>query len=163
MKKIYLLSIIFVFHVLSYGQILSPTALVSSGGNFANSSAQISWTLGDFQTKTYAKETLLLTQGFLQSNITVTSVLELDNSEKIHVNVYPNPVSTYVNMEIINKDNKKLSWQLINQSGNIIKIDDINNTHVKIDFRAYQTGVYYLKTFSKDGTYLKIFKILRIN
>ncbi|MCF6241140.1 MAG: T9SS type A sorting domain-containing protein [Bacteroidales bacterium] len=163
MKKLLVLNPIFWVYLNCFGQILSPETILSSGGEFANSSAQISWTLGDFQTTTYVKDQLVLTQGFLQSEIKVTAIFDINQSEDIELKVYPNPVTNYLYLKVISPNSKKLSWQLINQNGKLIKYDDIYNRNTAIDFSVYKDGVYYLKTFSKDGSFIKIFKIIRVN
>ncbi len=163
MKKLFILNVMLLVYLSVYGQTLSPEAILSSGGDFANTAAQISWTLGDFQTTTYVKDQIVLTQGFLQSQIKVTDVFNIDNSADVELKVFPNPVTNYLYIKLISNENKKLLWQLINQSGKIIRNDDIYNKQAEIDFGAYKAGIYYLKTFSKDGSFVKIFKIIRIN
>jgi len=163
MKKIYALCILLSMQFAINGQILSPEVILSSGGEFANSEAQISWTLGDFQTTTYVKEQLVLTQGFLQNDIKITSVLELDNSNNIKLNVFPNPVTNLLNIHVLSSDNKQISWQLINQNGAVIKYDDITDNNTEIDFSSFQSGIYFLRTFSKESNYFKIYKIVKIN
>ncbi len=163
MKRLFVLNIILLVYLAGYGQMLSPETILSSGGEFANTAAQISWTLGDFQTTTYVKDQLVLTQGFLQSEIKITSIINIDNSGNIELKVFPNPVTNYLSLKVISHENKKISWQLINQNGKIIKYNDIYNKNTEIDFSSYKNGIYYLKTFSKDGSFIKIFKIVRIN
>jgi hypothetical protein len=163
MKKLLVLNIMLLAYFVGYGQILSPETILSSGGEFANTAAQISWTLGDFQTTTYVKDQLVITQGFLQSEIKITSIINIDNSGNIELKVFPNPVTNYLTLKVVSHDNKKISWLLINQNGKIIKYNDIYNKNAEIDFSSYKNGVYYLKTFSKDGSFIKIFKIIRID
>ncbi len=163
MKKLFILNVMLLVYLSVYGQTLSPETILSSGGDFANTAAQISWTLGDFQTTTYVKDQIVLTQGFLQSQIKVTDVFNIDNSADVELKVFPNPVTNYLYIKLISNENKKLSWQLINQSGKIIRNDDIYNKQAEIDLGTYKAGIYYLKTFSKDGSFVKIFKIIRIN
>ncbi len=163
MKKLFVLNVMLLVYLAGYGQTLLPETILSSGGDFANTTAQISWTLGDFQTTTYVKDQIVLTQGFLQSQIKVTDVFNIDNSANVELKVFPNPVINYLYINIISNENKKISWQLINQNGKIIRNDDIYNKHSEIDFGSYKAGIYYLKTYSKDGSFVKIFKIIRIN
>lgn len=162
MKKLLILNVLLLVYLAGYGQTLSPETILSSGGDFANAEAQISWTLGDFQTTTYMKDQIVLTQGFLQTEIKVTDVFSINNSLDIELKVFPNPVTNYLFIKLISDDNKKISWQLINQNGKIMRYDDLYNKETEIDFSQYEDGIYYLKTFSKDGSFLKIFKVIRI-
>ena len=162
MKKLSVTNILMFVAVLGNSQILSHQAILSSGGEFANSSAQISWTLGDLQTATYIKDQLILTQGFLQSDIKVTAIIELDEKTNISVKIFPNPVKQNLYLKVLSRDEKKLSWQLIGQTGNIIKSGKINSQNTEINFSLYPDGIYFLKAFSGDGSYFKIFKIMKI-
>jgi len=146
-------------------QVVTPEVIISASGEFENGGVQVIWTLGDFQTTTFSKSDLSLTQGFLQSNFTITGILNMTESTDIKIKVFPNPVRDILNIQVKSNNNSNIQWELINQAGKTIKTGDnssnLNNS--KIDFSSYNNGVYFIRTFKKDGSYMKVFKVVYLN
>ncbi len=165
MKQVLLSSFIFVIYAHCFGQTITPNVLISAGDEFKNSFAQISWTLGDFQTTTYSKNDLTLTQGFLQSNFNITGVLNIEKTSDINIKVYPNPVKDILNIQIQSNSNSIIQWELINQSGKMLKTgnnsEDLTNS--QINFSSFNNGIYFIRTYKKDGSYVKVFKVVYLN
>ena len=86
--------------------------------------------------------------GFSDKNIVVTG-LEDDLSSELEV--YPNPVSNH--FQIINQEGSRL--ELINQNGQIEFSSTINSSDFTVDMSALKSGIYFIKTFSNEGTRLK--------
>ncbi len=164
MKHILLTCFILTFSLYFFGQTISTDVIVSAGGEFKNTNAQISWTLGDFQTATFSENSVVLTQGFLQSNLTITGILDMEESQDIKIKVFPNPVKDILNIEIQSSENSVIQWELINQTGKIIKAgnNSQNLSHSQIRFSSYNYGVYFIRTFKKDGSYMKVFKVVYV-
>ena len=142
----------------------TPDVIISGGGEFINGHAQVLWTIGDFQTKTQEKEYLLLTQGFLQSDLTVTGTINFQEVSEIEIKVFPNPVTDILNIQLKSSDNQPVFWELYNQSGQKVKSSTIlNNENIQVDFSPYENGAYFIRTFTSDGLYLKIFKLVHLN
>lgn len=142
----------------------TPDVIVSSGGEFANDYAQIMWTLGDFQITTYAKDDLILTQGFLQTELKVTGVVNIKETSKIELNVFPNPVRDILNIQVQSETTQAVFWELFNQKGQVVKSSTIlNNKLTQVDFSPFENGVYYVRTYTKDGAFFKVFKLVYLN
>lgn len=161
MKNI-LIILCFGVSVCVHSQSISPEAILPAAGNLSNSHAQISWTLGDFETETYSKESVTLTQGFLQSNLVVTNVINIKNDNNlIDLKVFPNPVSDYLNLQYVATKKVAMVFYLYNLNGSLIysKNADASIFSETIDFTVFESGVYVLKAVSKDGTFAKTFKL----
>jgi len=146
-------------------QSLTPEAIFSASGNLSNNYAQISWTLGDTQTKTYSIDNLIITQGFLQSSLAITNVISLADNEKINLKVFPNPVSDILNIKYTAEKETKVSFYLYNLQGSLLfskEVDAMNYTET-ISFNRFESGTYLLKAVSADKSYVKTFKILYQN
>lgn len=165
MKKILFTYLLYIISILCFSQTNRPDVLVSAGGGFTNEQIQISWTLGDFQTATYTNNDLILTQGFLQSNFNITGVFNLEETSDIKIKVFPNPVKDILNIQIQSKENLSIRWELINQSGKIIETSHSfnNSKNSQINFLSFENGIYFIRTFNKDGSYIKIFKVVYLN
>ncbi len=147
---------------LSYSQTVSTESFFAASGSLSNSYAKVSWTLGDLQVLTYSSDNVVLTQGFLQSNLTVTNVVNIKDNNSIELQVFPNPVSDFLNLKYTAVKETSLSFYLYNLNGSLIHSKNANSKDYSetIDFRQFQGGTYILKAVSQDGSFIKTFKLL---
>ena len=80
-------------------QSISPEVVATSGEHFQNGTSQLSWTLGEVMIDTYSAGGTIVTQGFHQTQLTVTSIDE-SNPFSLNVNVFPNPTSQFLNIGV---------------------------------------------------------------
>ncbi len=154
MKKIILiLGLISVYFL----NINAQEVISSSGDYFENATGSVSWTLGEAVTETFTDGTNILTQGFQQSRLSAVSVFELKDIG-ITVSVAPNPTVDFINLSI--NDTKKISYELFDLNGKIIKQAKIHSNDTKISFSGYSYAVYFLK-IKKDNKIIKTFKIVK--
>jgi hypothetical protein len=146
----------------TFAQTVSPEGIFSACDNFNNSSAQISWTIGDTQITTIKSTDITITQGFLQSNFIVTSINQLAENENIEVKVFPNPVIDILHLNFSSRDETNLYFYIYNLEGKKVYEQKVNtaNKSMEIQFTSFQDGNYILKVSSEDQLFLKTFKIL---
>ena len=79
--------------------------------------------------------------------------------------VFPNPTSGKINLSIEHKGfEDRLSFQIINQHGRIIKQKDWfpTNNDLPINISQHPPGIYFLKATGRNGTFrTKIIKTAR--
>jgi hypothetical protein len=149
MKFLTVLSII-ALPVVGFAQSVEQNVIASAGEHFENGSVQLSWTLGEVMIDTYDNGNNILTQGFHQTELTVTAIEE--NLADIRMSLYPNPTSEYLNIELGNNE-KDINLQLYDMSGRLIHKDVINayqNKYV-LPMHAVATGKYLVQMQSEDG------------
>ena len=131
-------------------QSITPEVIASAGDHFQNSSVQLSWTLGEVMIDTYDNGTNILTQGFHQTELTVTSIEE--TLSDVRMNLFPNPTSEYLNIELGNNE-KDINLQLYDMSGKLIHQDVINayDTKYVLPMQSVATGKYLVQMQSEDG------------
>lgn len=144
---------VFSFIVLPFwgmAQSITPEVIASAGDHYENGSVQLSWTLGEVMIDTYDNGTNILTQGFHQTELTVTSVEE--NLADIRLNLYPNPTSEFLNIDLGNNE-KDINLQLFDMSGKLIHKDVINayDTKYVLPMQSAATGKYLVQLQSEDG------------
>jgi hypothetical protein len=164
MKNVILLAC-FLVSVIAHSQSISPESVFAATGNLSNAHAQISWTLGDFQTQTYNKNGVILTQGFLQANLVITGVTDIKDNDLIDLRVFPNPVSDLLNLKFTATKKVSIMFYLYNLNGSLIysKKADASNFSETVDFTLFESGVYILKAVSDDGSFAKTFKLFYEN
>jgi len=148
------------FPFVSISQIISPSVIASAGGCDENAYAKISWTLGETVTETETNGDYILTQGFQQGHFNVISVQETA-LPGYSVNVFPNPFTNQLNVNITSPDNSNFQLILFDVNGKIIKNCENNNEQnfVFENLSEYASGIYFLKAISTNSKYDKTFKI----
>ncbi len=131
-------------------QSIEPQVIASAGEHFSNGSVQLSWTLGEVMIDTYDNGNNILTQGFHQTELTVTSIEE--TLSDIRLNLYPNPTSEFLNIELGNNE-KDINLQLYDMSGRLVHKDVINayDTKYVLPMQSVATGKYLVQMQSEDG------------
>ena len=138
MKK--LLLILFCLPFIGFGQILSPSVVSSSGASYSNGGVIMDFTLGEIVIETFSNNANILTQGFHQGDLKVTTaVVNLDIKTKI----YPNPTTNFLIIELEENVNAELLVYDIN--GKIVIKDKLNEEKKKqLDFSFLNQGNYLL-------------------
>jgi Secretion system C-terminal sorting domain len=132
--------------------------VVSANGEFySNSAGQISTTLGEPIIATTNNGANTLTQGFQQTKITVTSVedFKLD----FVMNVYPNPVSSFVTIKMdALKENIHLSIYTI--EGKELLNNQLTELETKLNIESFAKGNYFLN-ITENNNIIKTYKIIK--
>ena len=138
MKKLLLILLCLPF--ISFGQVTSPSVVSSSGDSYSNGNIIMDYTLGEIVIETFSNNANILTQGFHQGDLKVTtSVVNLDIKTKI----YPNPTTNFLIIELEKNVNAELLVYDIN--GKIVIKDKlINEQQKQLDFSFLNQGNYLL-------------------
>lgn len=150
-----------VLPILGMAQSISPEVIASAGEHFDNGTTQLSWTLGEVVIDTYDNGTNILTQGFHQTQLTVTSVEE--SLSDVRMNMYPNPTSEFLNIELGNNEND-INLQLFDMSGKLVHKDVINayDTKYVLPMNNVATGNYLVQMQSVDGKMNTTHKVMKV-
>lgn len=146
---------------MAMAQSISPEVLASAGEHYDNGTVQLSWTLGEVMIDTYDNGTNILTQGFHQTELTVTSIEE--DLAEMRLNLYPNPTSEFLNIELGNNE-KDINLQLFDMSGKLIHKDVIKAYETKYVLRmnAVATGKYLIQMQTEDGSMNTTHQVVKV-
>ena len=138
MKK--LLLILIALPLIGFGQVATPSVVSSSGDSYSNGGIMMDYTLGEIVVETFSNSANILTQGFHQGDLKVTTaVVNLDIKTKI----YPNPTTNFLIIELEKNVNAELLVYDIN--GKIVIKDKLNEEQKKqLDFSFLNQGNYFL-------------------
>ncbi len=75
--------------------------------------------------------------------------------------VYPNPVSTLLTMDVIDRYDAQVDIQILNSMGRVILYKKLNTDHESIDVSDWSNGVYFFKIFY-DSKLVKVVRIVKI-
>lgn len=140
-------------------QSITPEVVASAGEHFENGNVQLSWTLGEIAVSTYDNGGNILTEGFHQPELLITSIEEVSELDMM-VNIFPNPTSDFINIEFTG-----------NKTDMLVELFDMNGKEVsRVDVDAYQmeTGInvsnmaaggYLLRLTEENGKYVSTHQI----
>lgn len=135
--------------VISAGTLTAQEVVAPAGDHFINSSAQMSYTLGEPVIATVSDDSNTMTQGFQQSNLTVTGIETL--IDKVSVSIYPNPTSDRVMVDL---GNVKGDFDLIlfSGSGQLVYSERLGQDRtLQIDMSHYANGNYLLNVVDRTN------------
>jgi hypothetical protein len=145
---------------------LAQQVVSTSGGHSENSSAKISWTIGEPVISTLSNGSYILTQGIHQSKLLIDAVEELIISG-LEISAFPNPVNEVINLKVIylttdrpDMLRKKISFQLFDMNGKVLIKKQIESTETVIQMNGYAPSSYFLKVML-DKKLVKTFKIIK--
>jgi len=141
-------------------QTKAQEVISSNGGSFKGAMVQLDWTIGETVTETFQSDGKILTQGFHQSNLTVTAVDQIA-SGGIHLKVYPNPVFDQLILEMGKREVNGFEFELFDLSGKLLLQKEIEQPAENIDMRIYRSGSYFLRVSAKGESPIQTFKIIK--
>lgn len=155
-KKIGLIGIILLCAMHVQGQ----QQVVSSAGNFhSNASGSISWTLGEIAIETFTAAGHILTQGFQQSRLTVTSIGNIPELD-FEITVFPNPTIDHLIIRTPKEQHENLYFILYDLSGKMMMQDRIRETETIIPVNQLRSAVYILRII-EGNRQVRSFKVVK--
>ncbi len=160
-KKSVLILLLFTGAITAAAQSLSPTVLSSSGGFESSGGTSLSWTTGELMVQTFSDGSAMLTQGFHQGNITVSTAVDEMSESAMDVQIYPNPVNDILNVKFKNMVDQTIQVRLVDLTGKTIltrEFSDPSNTQ-RLNLSPVTSGTYMLEV--NAGQKRKVFKIVK--
>lgn len=152
MKKLLLLTFIS-FSFISYSQ----NNIVASGNDATSTSGKSSYSVGLIHYKD-AEGTGGSSSAGTQIAYEVTELLSVDEENLVSLNIYPNPTSDFISINL--KENTNLDYKLLDLSGKEIESGTLSNLENKINLNALNTAVYLLNIY-QNSKQLKSYKIVK--
>ncbi|MHC1731331.1 MAG: T9SS type A sorting domain-containing protein [Bacteroidales bacterium] len=119
----------------------------------------ISFTLGEVVISNFTIDSEIITQGFHQTNLTVTEVEDIvDNGSK--VKIFPNPTNSNLYISLGDSDLSNFKVQIYQYDGVLISILDSDQCLINLDFSDYLNGTYILKIL-KDNIIIGTYKVVK--
>ncbi len=156
MKTIFL----FCFGLFFATGILAQKVVSSAGGSGSVNGVFVDWTLGEPVIETLTGSNNTVTQGMHQPLLLTTPVQDL-MIPGFTINVYPNPASTLLTIEVIQRGDGPLHCEISDISGRKLILTEMPSNIKKIDMSGYAAGTYFLRLFTPDTKHKKVCKIIK--
>ena len=149
--RIYLLFPLLLTALLGRAQSLTPSVIALAGGyEKTTSGVSVSWTLGEPIVDPLRSGNVVLTQGFQQPDLKVTTGFE-DPTFLYDLQVFPNPTSSDLTIETAFQ--RELTYRLVDIQGKVLKEGTLSQKST-LPLVALPQGVYALY-FTAEGRMIK--------
>lgn len=142
---------------LGFAQSISPQVVATAGDYYSAGGVQLSWTTGESMIDTYIAGSNMLTQGFHQTQLTVTGI-DQQNPTDLDVSIYPNPTSEQLVISIP-KNESMLTMELFDLNGKLVLSEQISGIKTLVDLSSYASAFYMLRLRSEAINYSSTYKI----
>lgn len=162
-KGFFILIMILRWNVL-FSQELSIQALVPLAGIVESQSLEYTQTSGEVAIELLDSPEFILTQGFQQPGfIFKKEAPPVGNG----ANVYPNPVTDVINVELFGNTDRMFTVEILNVAGIILISEKLIFTGTYWQVRQYPAGqlsrgFYLVRITSDDGVISRIFKLSKM-
>ncbi len=139
-------------------QSIEQQVIGTTGGHSTSANSQLDWTMGETIISTQSNNDNILTQGFHQTRLNITSVD--DFADQIKFEVFPNPTPDKL---VINGSNlsKQYSIKVYSTTGSLLQTHTYNMLNNTLDFSAYERGQYLVVIETKDLMERYTFRIIK--
>jgi len=119
----------------------------------------IEWTLGEMMIETFAADDIVLTQGFHQPHLVVTSIDEIPGHD-ISIDAYPNPTTDFVNVRLHDDKYAEMEYSLFDEQGRLIRSSRLEGLITEVSLNEQQAGIYFL-IITRGSEEIKTFKVVK--
>ena len=142
------------------GSVVSAQHVVSSNGDSRSAAGvEVSWTVGEAVIETLISGSITLTQGFHQTEISVTAVSE-NLFPGLEIKVYPNPTPDIITIHFSEYIEGSRYW-LYDLRGKLLENKLINSADTELNMKNYASGQYILKLTNKSRQAIQTFQVVK--
>ena len=143
MKNRIIISALFIF--ITLGGLQAQEAITAAGGDLSGSGGSAAYAVGQVAYTTITGTNGSVSGGIIQAyEIFISSDIEIKGIT-LRTNVFPNPTSNFLTLEIDNPNNLELAYQLYNVQGILLSNMAILSNSTSIKMEKLPNATYLLK------------------
>lgn len=147
--------------ILWVGALEAQTSINSAGGDGSNSSASVSYSLGQVFHSDKSNSSGSVEEG-VQHAYTITGSTGVESQDlNISLEVYPNPTEDYLTLRINEKTQENWKFNLLNMQGESIHQGNIDGQEIQINMIGLSRGTYFLNVLDSENLNIKNFKVIK--
>jgi hypothetical protein len=163
-KPLALLGAAMIMGTISYAQSIAPQSVNSSGTKMTQSNGSLSFTVGELVVLSQTDvEGNTLGGGFTVGATLTTVIIQETDAASMDVNVYPNPTTELINIQINHSTIDQIVISITDLQGKEVysgKYAGISNV-IGINTASYATGTYMLTLKNLNNLVLGAYKIIK--
>lgn len=122
----------------------------SSGKTETTNAGEISYSIGQV-VDVYSTNSNGSVQSGVQQTYTVQNSARVEALTKFNINVFPNPTTDFINIQLDNVNGDEFTVQIIDNSGKIVHENKFNTTNEQLSFAEFASGSYTLNLMNKNN------------
>ena len=136
-------------------------AVPATGGEASGTGGTVSYTVGQVLYNTNSGTSNSEAQGVQQPyEISIVVGIEAQQGIRLSCQVYPNPSTNYLVLEVENYAIEDLQYHLYDVAGKLLKSDRVQSVSTTINMSDYVPACYLLQVLSESKT-IQTFKIIK--
>ena len=143
------------------GLVQAQESANTSGGNATGDGGTLTYSVGQvvYTTNTGANGTV--SQGVQQTfEISIVTGIK-ETALSITLSAFPNPTATNLTLQISDYNNEKLTYQLLDMQGKLMRSGEIVGEQTQIDMKILPSTIYFVNIVSQENKIVKSFKIVK--
>lgn len=154
-KCIILLCLIWIIYIP-----LQAQEIITTSGNYGTTSAaHVTWTIGEPLTETAAGLNNVLTQGFNQGDLIITTIKKPEFQE-INIRAFPNPASDHLKIVTEGSEFESLRYVVYDMNGKTVLENQLSGSETDIPIGNLSPSTYLIKVFQNRKEII-LFKIIK--
>ena len=142
-------------------ELQAQETIPASGGDANGVGGSVSYTVGQLVYTSITGTENSMEQGVQQPyEISVIIGIDEGNVDYIEFNVYPNPVTDYLQLKVSEGRFENLSYQLYRSDGKLLQNKEIQSKETSVSMKDLTPGTYILK-LAENRKAIKTFKIIK--
>lgn len=152
--------LLFCFLIWGTTNAIAQDAVPAAGTEATGAGGTVNYTVGQVLYSTETSGSGNIQQGVQQPYVVIATDVNNNSNISIDISVFPNPSTTFLqlNIELANFEN--ISFQLYDVQGKLLLQQKITGKQTAILMNEYATGNYFLKVLDQSNE-LKAFKIIK--
>jgi hypothetical protein len=144
-------------------QTLTTEVVSSSGGTVSNATTVLDWTVGELAVTTLENNSQLITQGFHQLSVELTSTRELPR-EVGQIEVFPNPTADQLQATLEFVQPRLVDMRLLDINGRVVWTKQMRGSRLQSsqDVSHLPAGTYLLHVVIDGDEYSQTFRVQKI-
>ncbi len=138
--------------------------VVASGGDYtAGTNYRLTYTVGELIVKKMTSSGINLTTGFQQTwNLSVG----IDDTQEYQgINVFPNPVSDFIRLDLRSTEHNEIFVEILSITGTIVKTlkfeGPFNGRIEEIDMSGIKSGLYLMRVSSGNRKFNRAIRLIK--
>lgn len=163
MKNIIVIIVAVLLRMNAQSQNISRSVVAAGGNKVTSGTLILSSTIGEVSITKLSGGTLQVTQGFHQGHLTVARIEDESTPATMEykINVFPNPVIDYVNIEISGTETYNHTLTIVDIAGKVVSTQTLTQNVTQFDFTQLPSGQYIVIVNSEDGLSNENFKVIK--
>ena len=132
----------------------------ASGGDAIGAGGSVAYSIGQVAYTSHSSSSGNIAQG-VQHAFEIYALGITATTLNISLRVYPNPTEENITLEVMDYNNEKLSYQILDLQGKLISNEQIVGQQTQIGMKLLSSATYFVNIVNQENKKIQSFKIIK--